>query len=159
MELLLRFGGRFRIISNRSESRIFQHLYSVVSLLSFRGIGIAMQFALSVILGRILGADGLGIYYLYITWMVVLSNVFGMGLPLYTLRSASYLEGTNQHDKANQFVINSLKIGILAGFVMAFPIYLFAPEISLIFLKDIELCYIVRMMSVAGAVFLSLRII
>ncbi len=159
MELLLRIGNRCMLTNDRYDRSIFQHLSTVVSLLSFRGIGVTMQFALSVILGRMLGADGLGIYYLYVTWMVVLSSVFGLGLPFYTLRNASYLEGTNQHDKANQFVMNSLKIGILAGFVMAIPIYLFAPEISLIFLKDIELSYIVRMISVAGVIFLCLRII
>lgn len=159
MELLLRMGSRCMSTNDRYDGSIFRHLSTVVSLLSFRGIGVTMQFALSVILGRMLGADGLGIYYLYITWMVVLSNVFGMGLPFYTLRNASYLEGTNQHDKANHFVINSLRIGILAGLLMALPVYLLAPEISLIFLKDIELSPIVRMVSIAGVLFLCLRII
>ncbi len=159
MELLLRIGSRYKFANSRSGESILQHLYSVASLLSFRGIGIAIQFALSVVLGRMLGADGLGVYYMYITWMVVLSNVFSMGLPFYTLRNASYLEGTNQHGNANQLVMNSLKVGILAGFTMALPVYIFAPEISLVFLKDIEMFPMVRMVSVAGVLFLCLRLV
>ncbi len=160
MELLLRVANRGRmIISSGTESTMFEHVYAVASILSFRGIGIAIQFAMSIVLGRVLGADGLGVYYLYISWMVVLSNIFGMGLPLYTLRSVSYMESHNLHDSADRFVLKSLMTGILVALTMAVPIFLFAPALSVIILKDIELTCMVQMVSLAGVLFLCLRII
>ena len=62
-------------------------------LLVSRWMGTGAQFVLNIALGRSLGAEGLGVFYLFQAWYRWLAQVGALGLPVHTLRVLSVLEG------------------------------------------------------------------
>lgn len=57
-------------------------------LLLSRWLGTGAQFGLNIALGRVLGAEGLGVFYLFQAWYRWLAQVGALGLPVHTLRGA-----------------------------------------------------------------------
>ena len=72
---------------------------------------------MNIVLGRVLGAAGMGVYSLYSAWMMVMGSIANLGMPTYTLRTVSILDGKGQQDTARHFTLRVLRIMLLSGII------------------------------------------
>lgn len=128
-------------------------------LLLSRWLGTGAQFVLNVVLGRVLGAEGLGIFYLFQAWYRWLAQVGALGLPVNTLRVVSVLEGNGDRAGANRYLSRALGGVALAALVIGAGILPFASELAEFTLGSAELAYVLRAAVAAGALWITLRIV
>lgn len=100
------------------------------ALLSFavRMVGAALGFALSLILGRLLGASGLGIYFSAIGLAVILRLVAGFGFDAVLVRYVAIAIDAAEPRRATALLLQALRtVGIAAavigtGFIVVAPL-------------------------------------
>ncbi|MGB0465959.1 MAG: lipopolysaccharide biosynthesis protein [Pontibacterium sp.] len=85
--------------------------------LTTRGSGMALQFLINLILVRVLGAEGIGVYSVYLAWVMVLSGVIGLGTPTLAMRRVSELTVTAAAP-ITPFVGRLLGLSCLAGLAL-----------------------------------------
>jgi O-antigen/teichoic acid export membrane protein len=128
-------------------------------LLLSRWLGTGAQFVLNVALGRVLGAEGLGIFYLFQAWYRWLAQLGSLGLPVNTLRAVSVLEGEGDRAGAKRYLRRALGLVLATALAIAAVILPFAPQLAERTLGSAELAYVLRAAVAAGALWITLRIV
>jgi O-antigen/teichoic acid export membrane protein len=126
---------------------------SVFFALSVRSAGLSLQLLMNVVLGRVLGVAGMGIYSLYTSWMMVLSSIGNLGVPDYTLRTVSVLEGKQQRPTARRFTLTALKLLLGTGIIIAILVALAAPLLATSLLSEVGMAYLLIFAAVAAILF------
>ncbi|MDG4594374.1 MAG: oligosaccharide flippase family protein [Candidatus Contendobacter sp.] len=83
--------------------------------LMVRGGGLGLQFLMSVVVARVLGAEGMGLYTLYLTWMVLFGDLVSLGMPIYALRTVAALRARDQDRSIASFVRRALVLVLALG--------------------------------------------
>jgi len=118
---------------------IFKRIKSVFNVLFLRGSGILLGFLVQIILARLLGPIGAGVYYVFISWQNLSGNFFGGGFPMYVLRKVSYISVEKDDHRSWAYIIN-LIVQLLVYAVIIFLLLLyFVPDISSFFLSGTNL--------------------
>jgi O-antigen/teichoic acid export membrane protein len=128
-------------------------------LLATRWLGTGAQFFLNIVLGRVMGAEGLGIFYLFQAWYRWLSQIGGLGLPLHCLRSLSVFEGRGDRGASQRFLKIALGLVLGLAVVIGLAVLPFAPQMAGSTLGSQNLAYVLQAAVVAGALWVSLRIV
>ena len=124
-----------------------------------RAAGSIAKFVMNLVVARALGAEGAGLFFLFLAWMNVLGVLGGLGLPMYTLRSVSVLEdGEEDHPESHRFVSAALKVALAAGAVMATIVVLSSGFLANLLLPSTDLTYIIRAAAIAGVGVVTLNI-
>lgn len=103
-----------------------QAIKSIIPLLTSRGIGLLLQLILMIVLGRLLGAEGMGLYALYLSGMMTLASIADLGTPNHVLRNVSVLEDRGHVYSAVNFTLNILKMLLVPGLIMVITAYFFS---------------------------------
>jgi len=118
-------------------------------------IGAALAFAFNIVLARLLGAEGTGIYFLAFT-VCIIASVFGrMGLDNVILRFIASNAATKDWDAVKGVYNKGMIMAISASTVSAALVFILAPTISTGLFKEPELIVPLRWMSLS-IVFFSL---
>ncbi|WP_282026230.1 oligosaccharide flippase family protein [Limimaricola cinnabarinus] len=96
-------------MSNASGTRA-EIIHGAISALFLRGFGATLGFILSVILGRLLGAEGLGIYFLALSAASLASIIVRLGLDNAVLKFVAAEEARDDRAAANSVLTSSLRI-------------------------------------------------
>jgi O-antigen/teichoic acid export membrane protein len=91
-----------------------------------RGIGLLLQLTLTVILGRLLGAAGMGMYSLYASWMMLFASIADLGMPNYVLRTVSVLDGEQKRNNAISFTLGVFKVLLVSGLLITGLVWVFS---------------------------------
>lgn len=128
-------------------------------LLLSRWLGTGAQFGLNIALGRVLGAEGLGVFYLFQAWYRWLAQVGALGLPVHTLRVLSVLEGSGDRAASKRYLRQALGLIALASLVIGLVIVPFASQLAGLTLGSELLAYVLLAAVAAGALWITLRIV
>ncbi|MFK5892167.1 MAG: hypothetical protein QM504_02985, partial [Pseudomonadota bacterium] len=141
-------------LSNKS-TRVFFALFN-------RGIGVFLQFSLNILIGQLFGPAGMGIYHIYSTWMVILSDIASLGLPLYTMRKVSSLVqnlSKNNKIEINELIQHFLLLSIISSFLVT-AVFITQPQVlSEVFLNSHQIAYVLVYAAIAAIIFLMIRIL
>lgn len=96
-----------------------RRLRAVLSVLVARGAGSVLQLVSNLVLGHVLGATGLGSYFVLLSWQRLLAALVGFGLPAYNLREVAAARTRGTPEAARTGTIRSLLITAAAGMVAA----------------------------------------
>ena len=122
-----------------------------------RGAGVVAQLAANTLLGNVLGAEGLGRFYLYVSWSNLLSALEGLGLPALTLRTVA--TGTPPHGAASRrFVRAALRIGLWSSAALGALLVLGLRPLASRLLHDAASAFIVPFAALTALLFLRTRI-
>jgi O-antigen/teichoic acid export membrane protein len=148
-----------KVIRRVSRASIFssldQHVEEVLKggsvALAMKVAGAGLSFGSNIVLARVLGADGAGVYYLALTVTTVAAVVARVGLDDASLRfiSASMAEDTWERVKG---VYNrGIAISVGVGLILTAVLWLSAEWISTVVFDEPRLATAVKIMSLAVA--------
>lgn len=100
--------------------------------------GMVLGYALIVVISRLYGAEGVGIYSLSVGIMVFLSMVACMGINVSILRFVGQFNKASETYKLKQVYNNSFQLVLPASLVLASGLYLYANKIAVYLLKNME---------------------
>lgn len=127
--------------------------------LMVRGGGLGLQIAMSVVIARLLGAEGMGLYTLYVTWMVLFADLVSLGMPIYALRTVASLKARGQGKAAGPFVRQALGLVLTLGaLVLLWPWWAAAPMARWI-AGDVNLAPAFQIAAVGAWLFVGLRVL
>jgi O-antigen/teichoic acid export membrane protein len=129
------------------------------TVLANRGLGSLLRLLLNVFIGRLLRAEGTGLYYLFVSWMQSIGMFSALGLPQYSLRSLSVLEGAGRKIASRRFLLAALSLATVAGLVVFAAIWLLSPELAAPLLGSQESAFVLRLASLGAIAFILLRIL
>lgn len=131
----------------------------IAGALAVRALGAVLQLGLAVVLGRYLGASGVGIYYLYTAWLALLGTVAAAGLPLFVMRTNALLYHRGEGDRARRVTLEAmLWVGII-GIGLAIPIVSTASRLVTIWLGSAALRFVLTAAAVSAAGWGILRVL
>lgn len=123
-----------------------------------RGSGMILQFATNLVLVRVLGASGMGVYSIYLAWMQLLSSVASIGLPAFVLRTAAVAWGRREPRRVRHLLLKAvLLIGATSAVVWAL-VFLASDFLALSFLNDIGLRFALIWAALAAFLFSLIKI-
>lgn len=114
----------------------------IVSVLFSRLIGAGLRFLLNVLIARMYGAEGAGLFYLYDTTLRVGQTILSFGTPEYILKRISSLQ-TEKPSIAVKVLTSALFPIIILGMFLSTLIYFFSSKISQILYGESNLDYVV----------------
>jgi len=120
-----------------------------------RGVGSVLQFGLNVLLGRLLGPAGAGVYFLFSSWVRTLSVASNLGLPLSVLRELSIARQQGRHADARATVRGAVVSTLVVGGIVVAAVVAFGPQAAR-WLGDPAATQLVRL-SALGALLFALR--
>ena len=128
----------------------------VGSVLLTRGFGSFAQFCLSVALGRTLGSDGTGLFFLFSNWSFIVATIGGLGLATYVLRNVS--AQSNSAVSASTLVLKA--IGRAAGATTFLGLFIGVGSVVAASASSIDAAYstVLLYVAVAACAFAILRI-
>ncbi|GGF62801.1 lipopolysaccharide biosynthesis protein [Alteromonas lipolytica] len=91
----------------------------MIQVLLTRSVGLGLQLILTLVMGRYLGAVGVGQYTLYNTWMVTLGCLGDLGLPTLALRNVSVSAERGKYQQIRYYIKQALSRLLLLGGVSA----------------------------------------
>ena len=142
-------------VESNVNKAIFQKAFNA---LFSRGIGLLLQLGLTVILGRLLGAAGMGVFSLYTSWMMMFASFADMGMPNHVLRTVSVQDDRNNRNKAIDFTLTVIKTLLLSGAIVSILVLLFsgflAPEAA-----NIDYRFVLTVAAVSAIAFMIIRIL
>jgi len=136
-----------------------QSLKSPFYAIFSRGIGLFLQLSMNIILGRVLGATGMGIYSLYSSWMMVMGSVANLGMPTYTLRTVSVLDGQGQRNIVRHFTLQVLKVMLISGVLMAIIVAILSGSVAESLLGKGGMKNVLIFSALAAAMFMMIRVL
>ena len=141
--------------------KLFRRSIRLFSTLGFRVIGAGLNFTLNVLLGRTLGAAGSGSYFLFLSWMNLFTTAGNLGLPLYTLRMLSRVEGSSPGANAQRraFILACLRRVLLVSLPGAAVIAALSVPLSGLLLGSGRDSYIFTFAALAAFLMAMLRIL
>ncbi len=134
-------------------------LGNTLPALMVRGGGLGLQIAMSVAVARLLGAEGMGLYTLYVTWMVLFADLVSMGMPVYALRTVAALKARGQGNAAGSFVRQALGLVLSVGAVILLLPWWAAGSMARWIAGDVNLASAFQMAAVSAWLFVGLRIL
>lgn len=136
----------FRQVVLRSRSLITNRTLGVAAAFSAKAAGAGLGFLTSILLARILGAGGTGIYFLALTIVGIGATIARLGLDNAVLRFASV--AYDQDDKASLAALYRQSMGLvfIVGGAVALLIWLAVPHLPLGGEKAAELHAILPLM-------------
>lgn len=134
-------------------------LGKILPALMVRGSGLGLQIAMSVAVARLLGAEGMGLYTLYVTWMVLLADLVSIGMPVYALRTVAALKARGQENTAGAFVRQALGLVLSVGAVILLLPWRAAGPMARWIAGDVNLAPAFQMAAVSAWLFAGLRIL
>jgi O-antigen/teichoic acid export membrane protein len=136
--------------------KFFRTGCSLGSMVFIRLLGVLLTFIVGIVVARLGGPAMLGIFQLYNTWLVTLSEIGGMGLPTTTMREVSKQHAKENCPDVKGFVASALGMGISAMLIVS--LVTLAIAILYIFLRGGELPIYFLVALPASIMFLVLRI-
>ncbi|MCA1065335.1 hypothetical protein QTG56_07300 [Rossellomorea sp. AcN35-11] len=100
---------------------------NIMVALASRVMGTALQFLLNIVLGRVLGAGGLGNYYTFVSWTNIVGTVSSLGLPLYLLNK---IPQKNNFNEIKYIFKRSLILVFTAGMILSLLMYIYISYIG-----------------------------
>jgi O-antigen/teichoic acid export membrane protein len=134
-------------------------LWQVFWALFNRGVGVVAQFLLNLLISRLFGTQGMGLYQIYSTWMVMLADIASMGLPVETMRRVSAWRARGRGQAIRAFVARALRNGTILAALVALPLLVFASEFAALLLNDAALDWLLLLAALAAVLFLGMRIL
>lgn len=105
-------------------------LLGVIRALVGRGVGAAGQLAVTMVLGRLYGADGTGAIMLGLTAMLVLSLIGRLGLDFALLRIASQAWEQRDQPRLWSALFAATRIALVGSLVLAASLLLLTPWLA-----------------------------
>ena len=140
-----------------SDAGELRRLVSIARVFAARGAGVVAQLAANTLLGNVLGADGVGRFYLYVSWSNLLCALGGLGLPPLTLRTVAM--GQPPHGAASRrFVRAALRIGLWSSVALGALLVLGLRPLVAWLLPDPASGFIVALAALTSLLFLRTRI-
>lgn len=127
--------------------------------LMVRGGGLGLQFLMSVVIARVLGAEGMGLYTLYLTWMVLFGDLVSLGMPIYALRTVAALRARSQGQAIKPFVQRALVLVLALGALFLLLPGLAAAPVANWIAGDARLAPAFASAAVGAWLFVGLRIL
>ncbi|NKN33584.1 lipopolysaccharide biosynthesis protein [Marichromatium bheemlicum] len=134
-------------------------LRKTLSALTVRGVGLGLQIAMSVVIARLLGAEGMGLYTLYVTWLVLFAELISIGMPVYAMRTVAALGARGQGTSADAFVRRALALVMLGGAAAMLVPWFGARPMAEFVAGDVDLAPALRIAAVGALAFVGLRIL
>jgi O-antigen/teichoic acid export membrane protein len=113
----------------------------VSSTLTLRAIIAAIQFLFNITLGRLIGATGIGHYFLFVSWLNFTTIVGCGGLPSYILRHQPTLLTNKEYFLAWHFWKQAVFKSMFIVCIITLLYNLFSSQLSSFFLKDVNLAF------------------
>jgi O-antigen/teichoic acid export membrane protein len=124
-----------------------------------RGIGLFLQLCMNIVLGRVLGATGMGVYSLYSAWMMVMGSIANLGMPTYTLRTVSVLDGKGLKDTARRFTLGILRTLLITGMLMIILVAGISGAVAETLLGEVGMESVLILAAVAAALFMMTKVL
>lgn len=119
------------------------------SALVIRLFGAILSFALSVVLGRMLGANGVGLYFLAFSAVTIAAVIGRVGLDNALLRFTAASVSSDDWVAVKGLYLKSIRFTLIASSFMAILVAVFAPWISSVLFDDPNLSALLRLMALA----------
>lgn len=114
-----------------------------------RGMGAALAFALNVVIGRLLGAEGAGLYFLALSIVTIASVVTRFGLDLCLLRFVAAAAAIDDWARVKGVYSLGMRLGAVSAFLAAVLIVAFAPQLASYGFGQPDLGPVLRVMGMA----------
>ncbi len=105
-------------------------VFGAAAALSLRVLGAFAQFGFNLLLARMLGADGMGIYSLAFSVSVISSTIARLGIDQALLRFIAIQADQQKWDQMKGVFAKGMTIVFLSGFVITIIVFLLAPWLS-----------------------------
>jgi O-antigen/teichoic acid export membrane protein len=112
-------------------------------------VGAGLSFAFSVVLARLLGTDGTGLYFLALSTITIVSVVARLGLDNALLRYIATHMTLNEWDKAKGVYSLGIRFAICSSLLLTLIVFVSAPWIAITVFNDEKLTELIRWMSFA----------
>lgn len=134
-------------------------LIKIFPALAVRGGGLGLQIAMSIVIARLLGAEGMGFYTLYVTWLVLFADLVSIGMPVYALRTVAALKAQGQGGAAGAFVRRALVLVFGVGAALMLASWLLAAPMAALVADDASLAPALKIASAGALLFAGMRIL
>lgn len=134
-------------------------LQRVLPALVVRGGGLGLQIGMSIVIARLLGADGMGLYTLYVTWLALFADLISMGLPVYGMRTVASLKARGEGGVAGAFVRRALGAVVLLGLPMMLLPWFFAEQLAHWVAGDAALAPAFQVAAAGALVYAGMRLL
>ncbi|MBK1649287.1 lipopolysaccharide biosynthesis protein [Rhabdochromatium marinum] len=134
-------------------------LLRALPALAVRGGGLGLQIAMSLVIARLLGAEGMGLYTLYVTWLVLFAELISLGMPIYVLRTVAALKAQGHGAVAGGFLARALGLVVLIGAALMLLPWSFATPMAAVVADDASLAPALHIAAAGALLFASLRIL
>ncbi|MDG6097513.1 hypothetical protein EXU34_08660 [Alteromonas sp. ZYF713] len=131
----------------------------MLKVLFTRSVGLGLQLLLTLVMGRYLGAAGVGQFTLYNTWMVTLGCVGDMGLPTVALRNVSVSEERGQYKQIFAYITQALARLLIFSGLAAVVIIMTADYFAHVATADATLLSLFQLAVGAAVVFIIMRVL
>lgn len=101
-----------------------------IVVMILKGFGMLLGYAVTILISREFGPEGLGIYSVSYTTIIVFSHVASLGLPVAILRYVGQFGGANDLGKRKILYYNALKIIFLISIVLSCALFVFAKDLG-----------------------------
>jgi O-antigen/teichoic acid export membrane protein len=127
---------------------------------ALRGGGVALQLGVNLLLGRLLGASGMGVYGFYTAATHTLGEVLGLGLPNRVMQAVAQARAADRPEQARGAVRAALRLGLAVTALGAAAIGLGASLLSGMGSERFASFVVAGALAAVGALgFLVLRVI
>lgn len=139
--------SRIALLYHRLDGHTKEVVSGAASALMFRVAGAALSFALSVVLGRMLGVTGVGLYFLALS-VVTIATVLGrVGLDNTLLRFTAASASTGDWVAVKGLYRKSIRFTLVASGLLTILVAILAPWIGAKFFNDSNLGVPLRLMA------------
>ncbi|MBK5969436.1 MULTISPECIES: lipopolysaccharide biosynthesis protein [Thiorhodovibrio] len=140
-------------------ARLSAKLRKALPALAVRGGGLGLQIAMSIVIARLLGAEGMGLYTLYVTWLVLFADLIGIGMPVYALRTVAALKAQGQGMAVGAFLWRALGLVFLIGAALMLLPWFFAAPMAAVVADDASLAPALKVAAAGALLFAGMRIL
>lgn len=134
-------------------------LRGVVLAFFLRALGAGLAFAFNVAIGRLLGAEGTGLYFLALS-VVTIGAVFAkLGLDNTLLRFIASGAATNNANQVKGVFSLAMKLALTSCLALTLAVFIFAPLISLHIFNKPALVTTLRIMSAGLFTFAAMTLL
>jgi len=124
-----------------------------------RGLGLLLAFVLQMVLSRMVGAEGMGIYNLYITWMILIAIFAEIGTGAYTQRTVSVLYGQRRLNDVRTFVLRILSFTLTVSLLIIVLSYFMPVGWQILLFGEQQVDDLFFISAIAAAVMLMVRLL
>ena len=141
--------NRFPSIRDRLDVHMLEVINGAAVALVLKVLGAGLSFLFNILLARILGAEGAGLYFLALT-VTTIATVFGrMGLDNTLLRFTAANASVDDWSAVKGVYVKGMKLALIASSLSAVAVFIFAPVLADKVFQKPELVVPMRWMSLA----------